>query len=629
MKTMMKAVIAAAVSVCGIFSALAETNITGAVTLDADADWSASGPVRFSSGASLDLNGHSLKCAGFAEYVELDHVDTDGTQWVNTLYTPSGTDKVELKFQMKNVSGTQFIFCSRKGATANDGGFGLALDDSKLKFIRRSLNAGGSYDSPAADTDYTVVMDYNKTGVGEGGISVNGVAQDISNGSTAFGSTYGPFALFCSHTAGTSLANNTKVYNMASMRLYYMKVWDKDRNLKCDIVPAIGINEKKVGLYDRVRNVFLTPVQNGGANTRFDGDANLHAELPYVDTDGAQYVDTNFTPNHTNVLQITVQMLKKDETQGLFSTRNSNRRQSISLFALSSNQFRFDHSGQHTYETIFDTETKYTLLAEPHVDSGEVHNYINGTKMGEETLVSALAPAQSIVLFCSRNANNFEAPATCRFYSFKVWDNCNDMNLLHDFVPVWAYGSKRIRLYDRVGNQYYSPKDPSDGSSNAFAVPCAAEVSNGGAGRSTLEVAVADGAAVANSLVSFASTIDFVKSGEGAWAAGALSVGGTFKPVAGTVSGITLADGATLDLSEFDGPFSLASNSLAFADDATVLLVIGERMRSSSTPFVSWATAPENISGITFTRGDAVRYTVEVREDGIYCLNNGLIIFCQ
>ena len=625
MKTMMKAVIAAAVSVCGIFSALAETNITGAVTLDADADWTGLGPVRLSPGASLDLNGHSLKCAGFAEYVELDHVDTDGTQWVNTRYTPAGTDKVEMKFQMKDVSTQQFLLCSRKGTGAGDGGFGLWTPGSgNLRFFRRNANGLSAYDySITQDTDYVTVQDYN-----EKWVEVNGVTNDFSG--SANGQldlvTSGPFALFCAHTAGTSLSNTTQVASMAKCRFYYMKVWDKDGNLKCDIVPAIGINEKKVGLYDRVRNVFLAPVENGGADTRFDGDTNNRVELPYVDTDGAQYVDTNFTPNHTNVLQITVQMLKKDETQGLFSTRNSSGKQSITLFAMSSNNFRFDHSGQHTYETIFDTETKYTLLAEPHVDSGKVHNYINGTKMAEESLTSALKPAQSIVLFCSRKANNFEAPATCRFYSFKVWDNCNDMNLLHDFVPVWAYGSKRIRLYDRVGKQYYDPKDPSNGSSNAFAVPCAAEVSNGGAGRSTLEVAVADGAAVANSLVSFASTIDFVKSGDGEWVcAKGLDVGGSFALNGGTVGGVTMQNESVLDFSARTTPLDLDTCGLAFASGAMIYVAVGNRSITASAPLASWTTAP---SGVTFRRDAATprRFSVWTTETGLYAAYRGLII---
>ena len=57
-------VIAVAASATLPMAASAATNITGTVTLTDDADWTAHGKVTIASGATLDLDGHTLKVAG-------------------------------------------------------------------------------------------------------------------------------------------------------------------------------------------------------------------------------------------------------------------------------------------------------------------------------------------------------------------------------------------------------------------------------------------------------------------------------------------------------------------------------------------------------------------------------------
>ena len=47
-------------------------------------------------------------------YRQLDYVDTDGNQWVNTLFKPVCTNAVEIRASLSAVSDTQFLFCSRR-----------------------------------------------------------------------------------------------------------------------------------------------------------------------------------------------------------------------------------------------------------------------------------------------------------------------------------------------------------------------------------------------------------------------------------------------------------------------------------------------------------------------------------
>lgn len=615
MKTL-KYMLSMAVSIAAS-CALADRVVDADYTLAADEDWSAAGRVLMADGVKIDLNGHSLKTSGFAEYIPVAYVETDGSQWVNTRYTPAGTDKVEMKFQMKDVSTQQFLLCSRKGMQAADGGFGLWMKNTgKLQFMRRNVSGAGEYATALTkNADVVTIQDYNTKKW-----SVNGNETDFSgtaNGKSGL-TCYGPFALFCAHTAGTSLSDTTSVKDMAECRFYYMKVWDKNGNLKCDIIPAIGVNENALGLYDRVRGLFLRPVKKGGEATEF---ANKYPEVDHLDTDGTMYVDTQFTPNHTNVLEMAVRMSATGKVQGLFSTRNSSGKQDISLFAMDTNKFRFDHSTQHTYSTLYDTSTDYTLRAEPHVGEGQVYNYINGAKKGDETLATGLKPSNSLWLFNSRQGTTADNhKAYCRFYYFKAYDNKDDLNLVCDIVPVYGVSQRKFGLYDRVANRFLSPVG------NDFKAPLSISIVNGSDTKGTLETAVESGNATTNSVVSLGTDIDFVKSGDGEWVcAEGLDVGGSFALNGGTVGGVTMQNESVLDFSARTTPLDLDTCGLVFASGATIYVAVGSRSITASAPLASWTTAP---SGVTFRRDAAAprRFSVWTTETGLYAAYRGLII---
>lgn len=625
MKDKKKTIVAAGFALCGIFSALAETNITGAVTLDADADWSASGPVRFSSGASIDLAGNSLKCAGFAEYVELDHVDTDGNQWINTGYktanasanTPGGGDKVEIKFQMKDVETQQFLLCARTSDTSN---FGCYMNKGgMLNFGYRTVSGAGTYATKLElDTDYTVTIDYNnKT------FRVNGDTTDFSGTLSGQKALTGyDVSLFCSQNAGNNLDDNTSVANMAKCRFYYMKIWDKYGNLKVDLVPALGVNENKVGLYDRVRNRFLAPLENGGEATAFADD---HYELDYLDTDGEMYVDTGVVPTSTNRFEMTVAMLKGGAAQSLFHlASNASLSQCIYLRATAADKFQFRHANKFvkTVDDAFALGTKYELVLNPDPDTPKTEGIVNGTvETSVDSFNTSLKPAKKCFLFANNYDNEVAGDyATCRFYSFKIYENCNKETLQHYFVPVFRTSDSTYCLYDRVAKTY------KNASGDGGFIPPGGVVKNTAATAATLEVCVDEGESAVNSCIRFEGDIDFVKSGDGEWVcAEGLDVGGSFALNGGTVGGVTMQNESVLDFSARTTPLDLDTCGLAFASGATIYVAVGNRSVTASAPLASWTAAP---SGVTFKRDPAApqRFSVSTTETGLYAAYRGLII---
>jgi hypothetical protein len=112
---------------------------------------------------------------------------------------------------------------------------------------------------------------------------------------------------------------------------------------------------------------------------------------------------------------------------------------------------------------------------------------------------------------------------------------------------------------------------------------------------------------------------------------GAINVYGTFTPKSDYFYGVTMQSGSSFDLSAKTGSWNLASsatdnNTVSFADNAAIGLVLGDRTTRGSIPVVTWATAPANLNSLTFRRVDAGQERNAAKESsGIY-FRTGLII---
>ena len=99
---------------------------------------------------------------------------------------------------------------------------------------------------------------------------------------------------------------------------------------------------------------------------------------------------------------------------------------------------------------------------------------------------------------------------------------------------------------------------------------------------------------------------------------GGSTLAGTLKPVSGTVGGVTMQEGATLDLSALSDAFSLDDNAILFADGASITIDLGSRTASSRSPLVSWTVPPANLGTLKFIRAAGATRGFVVKSDGIY-----------
>ena len=190
-----------------------------------------------------------------AGYTQVPFIKANGNCQIRTGITPTCTDKVEMTWRPTTVSGNQGLWCSRDNSAKNT--FTAFMIANKVRFDRVETSVTGS-GALYACTNYTVVADYATL---KGVVTNNGNHAEIANVTMPSGD-YTPtseLCLFASHQGEAS----TNYGNPGSYALYSFKLSDSGGNLRCDLVPARRTADGVLGLYDAVRDTFLTNSQSG------------------------------------------------------------------------------------------------------------------------------------------------------------------------------------------------------------------------------------------------------------------------------------------------------------------------------------------------------------------------------
>ncbi len=183
-------------------------------------------------------------------------IETDGTQWINTQFTPLCFDTVSMSFCLRAHSDDfRGIFCARGANNTNT--FTCIKsnkangNNNRFRFDRKNGTIGYSSASSVVNTDYTITMNGSTSECKVNGATVQ---TDGSNrGNFTVGS---PLVLFAMHQEAANMTY------MSSMRFYGFTVTDSATGtVLCDLLPCVRTFDGKPGLYDRINKRFLA---NGG-----------------------------------------------------------------------------------------------------------------------------------------------------------------------------------------------------------------------------------------------------------------------------------------------------------------------------------------------------------------------------
>lgn len=166
-----------------------------------------------------------------------------------------------------------------------------------------------------------------------------------------------------------------------------------------------------------------------------------YAQLAYVESDGTQYVNTNFAPDNNTRVVCDVVFPVTDLGTWLFGTRPGGGQY---CFLSYQNQYRSDYANSTDDEMVSIVPTgRFT------VDKNKNVTYINGD-VARTAAQSTFSCTQNLYLFACNQSGVANGYGSLKLYSCKIYDNDT---LVRDYVPCQnAQGV--AGLYDLVNDTF-------------------------------------------------------------------------------------------------------------------------------------------------------------------------------
>ena len=169
-----------------------------------------------------------------------------------------------------------------------------------------------------------------------------------------------------------------------------------------------------------------------------------YTQLEYIQSSGAQYINTGFNPKSTSRVVMEFEFLKNATASPFMSRDISNDTNMFGVFNING-RLRSDFN---TTKVSF--STGLSPLQKLIYDRNK-----NVCTIGTETITNAngtFSAPRPLFLFASDDSGTARFFTTGKFYSCQIYDNGT---LIRDFVPCIA-PTEAVGLYDTVGAQFYA-----------------------------------------------------------------------------------------------------------------------------------------------------------------------------
>ena len=619
-------------------AALADTNIAESVKLTVDTDWRSLGNVTIPDGVGVHLNGHSLHVSSFdgagsiyasaipPDYVELDYIETDGTQYIDTGVTPYLTVKVDADIAFIGPSAS--TYAPLISASVNDDSYtlnakvyGVWLWNGKWAMFY----SGNRYESSASASVSNRTHLVAAWGDSARTLHINGVEDRNVVGSLGAQNT--------THTMYLPGWNSGQMRNLtvAKFRIYSLKIYKSWDTLLRDYVPVKRTSDGAVGLYD-IRNSTFSPSATEKPFIAGKEISTPGGEL-HIDVAGG----TTFQ-NSTVAISNGVKVVKEGagtyvsgKGQAYFGgTLVSAGRVKISGITSASDVLNgfgavgsdvvVASNAQVVIDGFFQTLSGYNVTIAGGGPDGNGAIYGNkkrvvGTYNSPFLRSLALSGDASIKVIAEDSFNLCAGSGATLGISLRGH-------------RLTATGSARFVVLGAnvtdAGGIVSSIAPGSNPTQNNFYIPL-------GMSAPLVDFKVAQGGAIGGDFVNAVVVSNMTFAGR--WAANqikSVTVLDCYSPLPTAVNWpkLTLGDSEhlspTLDLSDISSTYD--GTAMSFAEGATIAVKLGDRKLSSHMPLVSWTAAPAN----RFVLGDSVATgNLEKMSDGLYFVRRGFVIVVQ
>lgn len=363
-------------------------------------------------------------------YTEVEWIQSSGTQYIDTGAIFSNGVRAETKINLTSItsSSKKTPIFGAHNASEPYGRDYLSIDSSK----NFEIGGGAGYRYFKNNT-ITTNVDYEVEASnipGQESLVVNGELYK-STGGAAYATPFTDLSLYLFRVNTT----NDQWFENASMKLYYMKMYDYTNVLVRDYIPCKN-SDGVVGMYDIIERKFYT----------LPALADLPAEytrVEYIQSNGAQYIDTGIKPNQNTRIDAEVETTDTGIPYFFWGARTSSETVNFCLLRVGSG-VRADYG-----------ESKLKVMDTPSAGKVAISQIKNVCTYGSTTATntaSTFASQYPLYLFAANTGGTAGYFGRHKLYSCKIYD---DGALVRNFIPV-RNSSGALGLYDTVNGAFYT-----------------------------------------------------------------------------------------------------------------------------------------------------------------------------
>ena len=359
-------------------------------------------------------------------YRRLEYIRSNGTEYVNTGLVPTPNTKIaaDVDFLSENTT-FNCVF-----------GVGQTTSNQFVVYRNGSNMVGQIYSTKTYTTSGVTNTGRHQVELSNSRFSYGTYSVEVT--SESFSYTY-PLFLFALNSVGTATLH-------AHQRLYSCLAYENDTLIRL-YTPVINENGE-FGLYDAITGAFFG---NDGTGMFTAGPVVLlpdgFTELEYIQSSGAEYIDTLFVPNQDTRVVCDFQFLKTGAWQSIFGAweYSGGYKNAFVAQANTSNVFVSYYGNNNVQLSAFGAITGDRRL----VDKNKAVCTVDDVSVTNAT--ATFTCPGSLYLFATNKGNATEDISSAKVWSMQIYDNGT---LVRDYVPC-KNPSGACGLYDKVGRQFY------------------------------------------------------------------------------------------------------------------------------------------------------------------------------
>ena len=366
-------------------------------------------------------------------YIQLDYIESTGTQYIDTGFKPTQETRVIMDAQMTTINPTdhEWFYGARQASSVS--AFGFFWNYSAQKFGATYGNQQRDISSDVNKNDRIIInQDQNL-------LTFNDVSYEFSDNN------------FSCPVSLPLLARNTNgtINSFTSAKLYSCQIYD-DGVLVRNFVPCQNPSGN-VGLYDSVHNQFYGNSGTGAfiaaPTSGFVDLPDGYTQLEYIESSAQQYINTGHTVQSEN-MQVSIKFAYTGDHSNscIFGSERSGRYSICpwgppQLYVGQTTQIPTAYTPQNNEIAVLDVQAKNGILTDTW----------NNSQVGSHTYTGALNHSDPVYIFGNDIAGQASQLTTMQLYAFTLYDNCNK---IREYIPC-INSNGDTGLYDLVSSQFF------------------------------------------------------------------------------------------------------------------------------------------------------------------------------